>query len=225
MVGNRRGEAARATLLDAGRVAFSTQRYEEVSIVDLARSLGVAAGSISYHFGGKRGFYLAVIAQAADEFWSELLAMRGPALDRLTRGVEKLLDRAHAQPGAFEALLADVADAEVRKIRDEHRRRLAHALAVEISGSAATPVLRAAIAGWMSFIEGAVLDWLHTGDLARDQVRDLILGNFFGTVLSAVSVDPGIELSKRVVDAVLSDARLGSFLAGMAMTMPAGTVE
>ncbi|MBF6364887.1 TetR/AcrR family transcriptional regulator [Nocardia puris] len=225
MVGNRRGEAARATLLDAGRVAFSTQRYEEVSIVDLARSLGVAAGSISYHFGGKRGFYLAVIAQAADEFWSELLAMRGPALDRLTWGVEKLLDRAHAQPGAFEALLADVADAEVRKIRDEHRRRLAHALAVEISGSAATPVLRAAIAGWMSFIEGAVLDWLHTGDLARDQVRDLILGNFFGTVLSAVSVDPGIELSKRVVDAVLSDARLGSFLAGMAMTMPAGTVE
>ncbi|MBF6211168.1 hypothetical protein IU487_08915 [Nocardia puris] len=147
------------------------------------------------------------------------------ALDRLTWGVEKLLDRAHAQPGAFEALLADVADAEVRKIRDEHRRRLAHALAVEISGSAATPVLRAAIAGWMSFIEGAVLDWLHTGDLARDQVRDLILGNFFGTVLSAVSVDPGIELSKRVVDAVLSDARLGSFLAGMAMTMPAGTVE
>lgn len=225
MVGNRRGEAARATLLDAGRVAFSTQRYEEVSIVDLARSLGVAAGSISYHFGGKRGFYLAVIARAADEFWSELLAMRGPALDRLTWGVEKLLDRAHAQPGAFEALLADVADAEVRKIRDEHRARLAHALAVEISGSAATPVLRAAIAGWMSFIEGAVLDWLHTGDLAREQVRDLILGNFFGTVLSAVSVDPGIELSKRVVDAVLSDARLGSFLAGMAMTMPAGTVE
>ncbi|MGH3726346.1 MAG: TetR/AcrR family transcriptional regulator [Mycobacterium sp.] len=220
MVGNRRGVASRAALLEAGRAAFSEHRYDEVSIVDLARSLGVAAGSISYHFGGKRGFYLAVVEQAADEFWGELVGMRGPALERLSEGVSKFLDRAQREPGAFEALLADVSDAEVRRIREQHRQRLAHALAVEITGTEATPVLRAAISGCLSFIEGIVLHWMHTNEISRDAVRDLIIANFFGTVLSAVRSDPDIELSQRVIDAVLPDSELLSVLAGLSPRDP-----
>ncbi|NGX07928.1 TetR family transcriptional regulator [Mycobacteroides franklinii] len=220
MVGNRRGVASRAALLEAGRAAFSAQRYDEVSIVDVARSLGVAAGSISYHFGGKRGFYLAVVEQAADEFWSDLVAMRGPALERLSDGVGKFLDRAQQEPGAFEALLTDVADAEVRRIREQHRQRLAHALAVEITGTDSTPVLRAAISGCLSFIEGIVLHWMHTHEISRDAVRDLIMANFFGTVLSAVKSDPDIELSQRVVDVVVSDPQLLSLLTDLATTNP-----
>ncbi|MFV8311272.1 TetR/AcrR family transcriptional regulator [Mycobacteroides chelonae] len=220
MVGNKRGVASRAALLEAGRTAFSEQRYDEVSIVDLARALGVAAGSISYHFGGKRGFYLAVVEQAADEFWGELVQMRGPALERLSEGVGKFLDRAQQEPGAFEALLADVSDAEVRRVREQHRQRLAHALAVEITGTESTPVLRAAISGCLSFIEGIVLHWMHTDEISRDAVRDLIMANFFGTVLSAVQSDPDIELSQRVVDAVVSDAQLRTVLTGLASISP-----
>lgn len=206
MAGNRRGEASRSALLAAGKAAFSGRRYEEVSIVDLARSLGVAAGSISYHFGGKRGFYLAVLEAAADEFWGDLLAMRGPALDRLGRGIDRLLDEAEQQPASFETLIADVADAEVRQIHERHRGRLADALALEVSSSNASAVLRAAISGFVSFVEGLVLHWLRTGEITRVQVKDLIMGNFFGAVLSALRVDPDIELSQRATDAVLSDA-------------------
>ncbi|SKV82175.1 Probable transcriptional regulatory protein TetR [Mycobacteroides abscessus subsp. abscessus] len=57
----------------------------------------MAAGSISYHFGGKRGFYLAVVEQAAEEFWSDLIQMRGPALERLSDGIGKFLDRAQQE--------------------------------------------------------------------------------------------------------------------------------
>ncbi|TDZ93054.1 TetR/AcrR family transcriptional regulator [Mycobacteroides salmoniphilum] len=220
MVGNKRGVASRAALLEAGRVAFSAQRYDEVSIVDVARSLGVAAGSISYHFGGKRSFYLAVVEQTAEEFWSDLVQMRGPALERLSDGVGKFLDRAQQEPGAFEALLTDVADAEVRHIREQHRQRLAHALALEITGTESTPVLRAAISGCLSFIEGIVLHWMHTKEISRDAIRDLIMANFFGTVLSAVKSDPDIELSQRVVDVVVSDPQLLSLLTDLASTNP-----
>ncbi len=213
MVGNRRGEASRSALLAAGKAAFSGQRYEEVSIVELARSLGVATGSISYHFGGKRGFYLAVLEAAADEFWGYLLAMRGPALDRLSRGIDRLLDEAEQQPASFEALIADVADAEVRQIRERHRDRLADALVLEVSVSDSPAVLRAAISGFVSFVEGLVLHWLRTGAITRAQVKDLIVGNFFGAALSALRVDPDIELTQRATDAVLSDAHgFGLFL-------------
>ena len=212
MAGNRRGDTSRAVLLEAGRAAFSRGRYEEVSIVDLARSIGVAAGSISYHFGGKRGFYLAVLEQAAEEFWGEMHAMRGPALERLNRGVDRLLDQAHAEPGSFEALLADTADAQVRRIRDEHRERFALALAVELTDTDTSAVLRAAVLGWLSFIEGIAVHWLHSPELTREQVRDLIVANFFGTVLGAVRVDPEIVLAQRVVDALVSDPKLLAFI-------------
>jgi len=226
VVGNRRGDAAKATLLAEGRAAFSRQRYEEVSIVDVARSIGVAAGSISYHFGGKRGFYLAVLEQAAQEFWSELLQMRGPAIDRLTRGVDKFLDRAEQEPGAFEALIADVADAEVRRIRDRHRQRLAHALSVEITGTDSTAVLRAAINGCLSFIEGVVLHRIHTREISHQQARELILANFFATVLSAVRSDPDIEVRQRVLDAMVSDPQLlAQFIRPESMTHPAENME
>jgi AcrR family transcriptional regulator len=226
VTGNRRGDASKATLLAAGRAAFSQQRYEEVSIVDLARSIGVAAGSISYHFGGKRGFYLAVLEEAAQEFWNELLQMRGPALERMARGVEKFLNLAQNEPGAFEALIADVADAEVRAIREQHRQRVAHALAVEITGTDSTPVLRGAINGCLSFIEGIVLHWIHTEEISREQVRELILANFFGTVLAAVRADPDIELSQRVLDAVMSDSQILSLFIGTEpMTRSTGNLE
>ncbi|BCK57771.1 TetR/AcrR family transcriptional regulator [Nocardia wallacei] len=226
MVGNRRGEASRAALLEAGRAAFSEQRYEDVSIVDLARSIGVAAGSISYHFGGKRGFYLAVLEQAAEEFWSDLVSMRGPALDRLHRGVDQLLDRAEHQASGFEALIADVADAEVRSIRDRHRRRVAEALAVEITGGDTSGVLRTAINGYLSFIEGVVLHWVHSEEISREQVRDLIVANLFGTVLSALRSDPDIQLAQRVLDAAIPDSELLSSLLGLpSLTRPADTVE
>ncbi|NKY85085.1 TetR/AcrR family transcriptional regulator [Nocardia veterana] len=213
MVGNRRGEASRAALLAAGRSAFSSRRYEEVSIVDLARSIGVATGSISYHFGGKRGFYLAVLEAAAEQFWGDLLALRGPALDRLNRGIDRLLDEAEQQPASFEALIADVADAEVRSIHDRHRARLIEALAVELTGSNSSPVLRTAIVGFVALVEGLVVHWLHTAEISRDQVKSLIVGNLFGAGLSALRVDPSIELSQRAIDALLSDAHgLGTFL-------------
>ncbi|WP_067857461.1 TetR/AcrR family transcriptional regulator [Nocardia shimofusensis] len=215
MVGNRRGEASRAALLAAGKAAFSSDRYEEVSIVDLARSLGVAAGSISYHFGGKRGFYLAVLEQAAEEFWGYLLAMRGPALDRLNRGIDRLLDEAEYQPRAFEALFADVADAEVRQIRDRHRDRVTDALVVEVSQSASSPVLRAAISGFVSFIEGLVLHWMRTRAIGRDQVKELVVGTMFGTILAALRTDPSIELTQRAIDAALADPRALAFLGSL----------
>lgn len=218
MVSNRRGVASRAALLAAGRTAFGSDRYEEVSIVDLTRSLGAAAGSISYHFGGKRGFYLAVLEDAAEEFWGDIRAMRGPALDRLTRGIDQLLDLAESRPMAFGALFAAAPDAEVRAIHDRHWSRVIDALVVEVTGSDSSPVLRAAINGFVSFIEGLVLYWMRTHDISREQVKDLVVGNMFGTILAALRTDPTIELTPRAVDAALADSRAGAFL-GFLSTM------
>jgi len=207
MPGNRRGGASRTALLAAGRAAFSAQRYEEVSVVEVARSIGAAAGSVSYHFGGKRGYYLAVLEQAADDFWSQLTQMRGPGVERLGRGMDMFLDMAEQEPEAFEALIANAADAEVRQIHDRHRRRLARALAIEITGSESTPVLQTALAGCLSLIEGTVLHWIHTEAISRRQLRELLMASVYSTVFSAISVDPQIELSQRALEALMAGSQ------------------
>lgn len=53
--------ATRRALLEAGRRLFSERGYDAVSVEDLARRAQVNKALISYHFGGKRGLYVAVL--------------------------------------------------------------------------------------------------------------------------------------------------------------------
>ena len=54
-------EATRRALLAAGARLFPEKGFDGVSVEDLARRAGVNKALISYHFGGKRGLYVAVL--------------------------------------------------------------------------------------------------------------------------------------------------------------------
>lgn len=60
----RDADATRRALLDAGAVLFPEKGFEGVSVEDLAERAGVNKALISYHFGGKRGLYVAVLESA-----------------------------------------------------------------------------------------------------------------------------------------------------------------
>ena len=68
--GKRRGGerrdpiATRQALLAAGASLFSEHGFDGVPIEDLAARAGVNKALISYHFGGKRGLYAAVLSSA-----------------------------------------------------------------------------------------------------------------------------------------------------------------
>lgn len=53
---------------------------------------------------------------------------------------------------------------------------------------------------------GLVVHWLHTAELGRDQVESLVVGNLSAAALSALRVDPSIELRACAVDAFLADS-------------------
>ena len=55
-------EATRRSLLAAGAALFSARGYDAVPIDDVAARAGVNKALISYHFGGKRGLYTAILA-------------------------------------------------------------------------------------------------------------------------------------------------------------------
>lgn len=84
------------TLIETAIDQFGRHGFEGASTREIARASGTAMSSITYHFGGKQGLYLA----AADHIAASVRRIQGPALDAA---------RAVAQNGtrdqAIEALL------------------------------------------------------------------------------------------------------------------------
>jgi AcrR family transcriptional regulator len=65
------------TLLQTAIEQFGRLGFEGASTRDIARASGTAMSSITYHFGGKEGLYLA----AADHIAESIAAMQAPALE------------------------------------------------------------------------------------------------------------------------------------------------
>jgi len=63
-------------LLDVAIDQFGRQGFEGASTREIARASGTAMSSITYHFGGKEGLYLA----AADHIAAQIREMQAPAV-------------------------------------------------------------------------------------------------------------------------------------------------
>ncbi len=79
-----RGASTRADLIEAGIELFGTLGYHAAGSRALAEAAGVNQALIGYHFGGKRGLYLAVFEHIADGFTLRM----GPTAAELLRRLE-----------------------------------------------------------------------------------------------------------------------------------------
>ncbi|WHU01438.1 CerR family C-terminal domain-containing protein [Sphingomonas sp. NIBR02145] len=83
-------------LIDTAIEQFGRHGYEGASTREIARASGTAMSSITYHFGGKHGLYLA----AADHIAASVKTIQGPALEAARAVAEK-----GSREEAIEALL------------------------------------------------------------------------------------------------------------------------
>lgn len=197
-----RSGASRTALLDAAIAIFAVKRFDEVSTTEIARRAGVAIGLVNYHFGGKRGIYLAAADAVHTDFWDSLQALRGPAVSRLIQGLDLYFAHAERFQGSPLALSIRATDPELQAIHERHFDQLVAAMLQEVSGGPSTALIRTSVAGWLAFAEGAVADWLRTRELSRVQVRELLLANFFAAAQAVLALDPGTPLSSRAINAL-----------------------
>ncbi len=79
-------EGTAAALLAAGTELFARRGYDGASVRDITRRAGVNLAAVGYHFGSKRGLWLAVLEAALRplrEAIGAAAAGPGPALDRI----------------------------------------------------------------------------------------------------------------------------------------------
>jgi AcrR family transcriptional regulator len=193
----------RNELLESGRRLFATHAYDELSIDEIADRAGVAKGLLYYYFGSKRGYYMAVVEAAAAQLAERTATDPGdPPGKRLAEALEAYLRFVEEHADGYRALISGGVgtDSEVRGVVERERSRQLRLVADGLApGEEPRPALRAALEGWMSFLEGVSLDWLRERDLDRDQVRALIMSALAGAIAAARSVDPAVSADPEAI--------------------------
>ncbi|MFI5376729.1 MAG: TetR/AcrR family transcriptional regulator [Candidatus Rokuibacteriota bacterium] len=96
----RRPAGTRAALLAAATELFAAQGFDGVSVSDIAEKAGVNRAMISYHFGGKRDLYAAILAATFQEIVAD---------------VERIAGSAGPAPQVLRAIVAAIGDAATHR--------------------------------------------------------------------------------------------------------------
>jgi AcrR family transcriptional regulator len=177
----------RRQLLERGAELFALHSYDEISMREIARELGISKPLLYHYFPSKRAFFQATLAQAAEE-----LRVRTepdpalPPLDQLRGSLETFLELIDENTLAYRKLMQGVNSVpEVRELVEEVRMKTAARILEGLYPSGVSPKARAAVHGWLWFMDGACLNWIEHRDLSRDELRDLLLGTLLGALTAA----------------------------------------
>jgi AcrR family transcriptional regulator len=178
----------RRQLLELGAELFARHGYEELSMARIAREAGISKALLYHYFPSKQAYFAATLEQAAEEL-AEATAPdpERPPVEQLSTSLDAYLSWVERHMGAYDKLIRSVgAVPEVRelveRVRDETAERI---LAGLTPGRPPGPMLRAAVRGWLWFMDGAVLDWIEHRDMDRQRLHGLLLGTLLGAVTAA----------------------------------------
>jgi AcrR family transcriptional regulator len=178
----------RRRLLELGAELFTRHSYDELSMARIAREAGISKALLYHYFPSKQAYFAATLEQAAAEL-AEVTQPdpEKPPVEQLAGSLDAYLGWVERHMGAYDKLLRSVgAVPEVRemvdRVRDETAERILAGLPNE-----RTPELRAAVRGWLWFMDGVVLDWVEHRDLDRQRILGLLLGTLLGAVTASGS--------------------------------------
>jgi len=179
----------RRQLLERGAELFTSHRYDELSMSRIAAEVGISKSLLYHYFPSKQAFFEATLGA-----WAEELRARTepdpdlPPLEQLTGSLDGFLSLIEENSVAYRQLVdGATGTSEIRDLIDEVRATTAARILDGIYPDGAPPKARTAVTGWLWFMDGACLDWIDHGDIAREELRDLLLGVLMGALVATGS--------------------------------------
>jgi AcrR family transcriptional regulator len=155
----------------------------------IAREAGISKALLYHYFPSKQAYFVATLEQQAGELSRRVAVDPAlPPVEQLTRALDAFLGWVEENAEGYGKLMrgatthAEVGEL-VGRVRDDTADRIIAGLAP--GGDAPPPALRAAVHGWLWFMDGVLADWLEHRDLERPQLLGLLLGTLLGAVTAS----------------------------------------
>ncbi|MBM0124109.1 TetR/AcrR family transcriptional regulator [Pimelobacter simplex] len=171
----------RTQLLDLGIRLLATRSLDELSIDVLAEEAGISRGLMYHYFGGKQGFYEAVVQHAADDLYARTAPPEeGEPMERLLASLAGYVDYVVANHAGYRSLVkgATAGNDSLRAIYDTTFAALAERFFTSDPGGLVipdTPAVRLVIHAWQAMVEDLVLTWCDSpAGLSREDLLQVI---------------------------------------------------
>jgi AcrR family transcriptional regulator len=178
----------RRRLLDLGADLFTRFAYDELSMARIAREAGISKALLYHYFPSKEAYFVATLEDAAAELQRRTQPDESlEPLEQLAGSLDAYLGWVEENTDSYTKLIQSVGVVpEVRALLDRVRGDTAQRIIDGVrGGNPETPVLRAAVNGWLWFMDGAILDWVAHRDMDRETLHGLLLATLVGAVLAA----------------------------------------
>jgi AcrR family transcriptional regulator len=169
-------EERRRRLLELGTELFARHDYDALSMAAIAREAGISKALLYHYFPSKQAYFVATLEQKAEELAGRIAPDPDLApAERLATSLDAFLGWVEENGDAYAKLVRGAgAVPEVREVMGAVRGATADLILAGLP-EPQTPVRRAAVRAWLWFMDGAILDWLEHRDLAREELRTLLL--------------------------------------------------
>lgn len=187
----------RTQILETGTALFAQHAYEEISVREIAQAAGVSKALLYHYFPSKIDLFKAAISEAATEL-QRLIEPRGsgtPA-EQLTAALDAYLAWIDEHDRAWTKLMQSAATLpEAHQIVEGFRAQTMRMVLVGLTGNRKPrPALRTAVAGWLGYMDAAIIDWIEHRGLPREKLRDLLIAALAASLFAAQQIDPKIRL-------------------------------
>jgi AcrR family transcriptional regulator len=176
----------RALLLERATQLFGEHGYDGVSMAQLAREANISKALLYHYFPSKRRLFEAALAAGAQELRERTRPdpARPPA-EQLAATLDAFLAWVQERPGAYAKMLESAGAREVRDTMAQVRAETAARILSGLGPDGGRPATRAAVFGWLAFLDAAILDWIEHGDMPREELHGLLLGTFAGALMAS----------------------------------------
>lgn len=164
-------DARQAALIEFGKTFFATHSYDAHSMAAIAERAGITKGLLYKYFGGRRGYYMAVVRHACDDIIARFEGAADLPPAAATRAlIDRTVDHIVANPDIYRSLVQTGIGADTDTWAESERvRHSAVARVCELIGwHDPTPVQRLALYGWVTGSEHVVYAWLQQSEPSRD---------------------------------------------------------
>ena len=183
-------EERREELLSAAFELFVARGYEAVGIDDVAKAAGASKGLVYHYFPTKKDLYRAAVERGAELLLVRTLPDPGlPPLERLAQGLDAYFQYVDEHEAAYAALMGSAVgiDPEIAKIVERTRQVIADRLIEGMPFGEPGPEVRAALRGWIGFVEALALHWIATRNPSRASLVAMALDVLQHAIVAALT--------------------------------------